>query len=43
VDVSKNYEKSDLLQILRILKTYDLLKEAQLDLFETPKARKAKS
>ncbi|MBI9021540.1 MAG: hypothetical protein JEZ10_09855 [Verrucomicrobia bacterium] len=33
VDVSKNYEKSDLLQTLRILKTYDLLKDAQLDLF----------
>jgi hypothetical protein len=33
VDTSKNYEKSDLLQTLRVLKTYDLLKEAQLDLF----------
>ncbi len=33
VDVSKNYEKSDLLQTLRILKTYDLLKDAQLELF----------
>ena len=33
VDLSKNYEKSDLLQILRILKTYDLLKDAQMDLF----------
>jgi hypothetical protein len=43
VDVSKNYEKSDLLQALRILKTYDLLKDAQLDLFQTSKARKSKS
>ncbi len=33
LDTAKNYEKSDLLQILRILKTYGLLKEAQLDLF----------
>jgi hypothetical protein len=33
VDLSKNDEKSDLLQTLRILKTYDLLKDAQLDLF----------
>lgn len=41
VDVSKNYEKSDLLQTLRILKTYDLLKDAQLDLFEKRKTRKA--
>ena len=43
VDVSKNYEKSDLLQTLRILKTYDLLKDAQLDLFEKPKGRKARA
>lgn len=41
VDVSKNYEKSDLLQILRILKTYDLLRDGQLDLFEKRKSRKA--
>lgn len=34
LDVQKNYEKSDLLQILRILKNYDLLKDAQLDLFK---------
>ncbi len=33
VDVNKNYEKSDLLQMLRILKNYDLLKDAQMDLF----------
>jgi hypothetical protein len=43
VDVSKNYEKSDLVQTLRILKTYDLLKDAQLELFAKPKARKSKS
>lgn len=41
VDVSKNYEKSDLLQTLRILKTYDLLKDAQLELFAKRKKRKA--
>lgn len=33
VDTNKNYEKSDLLQILRLLKNYDLLKESQLELF----------
>jgi len=33
VDAQKNYEKSDLLQILRILKKHDLLKDAQMDLF----------
>jgi hypothetical protein len=42
-DVSKNYEKSDLLQTLRLLKTYDLLKDSQLDLFEKRKARKPKA
>lgn len=43
VDVSKNYEKSDLLQTLRILKTYDLLKDAQLDLFSSKKKGARKS
>jgi hypothetical protein len=33
VEMSKNYEKSDLLQILRILKNYGLLREPQLELF----------
>ncbi len=44
VDVNKNYEKSDLLQMLRILKNYDLLKDAQLDLFRRkgPAKRQAK-
>ena len=40
VDVAKNYEKSDLIQTLRILKTYDLLKEAQLDLFAAKKTKR---
>ncbi len=34
VDVNRNYEKSDLLQTIRILKNYELLKDSQLDLFE---------
>ncbi len=41
LDVSKNYEKSDLIQTLRILKTYDLLKDAQLELFAARKRKKA--
>ncbi len=42
VDVKKTYEKSDLLQILRILKNYDLLKSGQMDLFaQTARRRKA--
>ena len=33
VDVRKNYDKSDLLQIIRLFKNYGLLKDKQLDLF----------
>jgi len=33
VDVKNNYEKSDVLQILRILKNYDLLRDPQMELF----------
>ena len=39
-EVNRNYQKSDLLQIIRILKNYDLLKEPQLELF---KGRRKKS
>ena len=38
--VNRNYQKSDLLQLIRILKNYDFFKEPQLELF---KARKSKS
>ena len=41
IDVKKTYEKSDLLQILRILKNYDLLKSGQMDLFAPSRRRKA--
>ncbi len=44
VDVKKNYDKSDLLQIIRILKNYDLLKDGQLELFgKKRKKRKLKT
>jgi hypothetical protein len=39
VDSQKNYERSDLLQTLRILKAHDLVKDAQLDLFRMRKKR----
>jgi hypothetical protein len=32
VEINRNYRKSDTLQLVRILKTYDLLKDPQLDL-----------
>jgi hypothetical protein len=40
IDVKKTYEKSDLLQILRILKNYGLLKSGQMDLFAHSRRRK---
>ncbi|MFA5257318.1 MAG: hypothetical protein WC360_04145 [Opitutales bacterium] len=33
VEINRNYSKSDLLQIIRILKIYDLVKDPQLALF----------
>ncbi len=32
-DANRNYQKSDLLQIIRILKNYDFFKEPQMELF----------
>ena len=43
IEVNRNYQKSDLLQIIRILKNYDFIKEPQLELFKTKRARKTKS
>ncbi|MFM1555816.1 MAG: hypothetical protein ACKJR1_04945, partial [Limisphaerales bacterium] len=43
IEVNRNYQKSDLLQIIRILKNYDLFAAPQLELFKMPKPkRKAK-
>lgn len=41
IEVNRNYQKSDLLQVIRILKNYDFFKERQLELFK-PKRRAAK-
>lgn len=38
-EVNRNYAKSDLLQVLRILKNYDLLKDAPLELFRPKRAK----
>ena len=45
-EVNRNYGKSDTLQVIRILKNYDLLKDAQLDLLgekPAPVARKPRT
>ncbi len=39
---NRNYQKSDVLQIIRILKNYEFFKEAQLDLFKSPRRKKRK-
>jgi hypothetical protein len=42
IEVNRNYQKSDLLQIIRILKNYDFLKGSQLELFKPKRPRKPK-
>jgi hypothetical protein len=39
-EVNRNYQKSDLLQIIRILKNYDFFKDPQLELFKQKRAKK---
>ncbi len=41
--VNRNYQKSDLLQIIRILKNYDFFREPQLELFRTKRKQQARS
>jgi hypothetical protein len=33
IEINQNYSKSDTLQVMRILKNYDLVKDTQLDMF----------
>jgi len=40
IETNKNYQKSDLLQVLRLLKNYDLIKEPQLELFGSKRRKK---
>jgi hypothetical protein len=40
IEVNRNYQKSDLLQIIRILKNYDFIKDRQLELFKPRRSRK---
>jgi len=39
-EANRNYQKSDLLQIIRILKNYEFFKEPQLDLFRSRRPRR---
>ena len=38
IQVNRNYQKSDLLQVIRILKNYDFIREPQLELFKPRRA-----
>ena len=40
VDVNKNYDQSDLLQVIRLMKHYDLLKDPQLELWTHGRPRR---
>lgn len=43
VEVNRNYQKSDLLQTIRILKNYDFCKEPQMELFKPNRRRAARA
>ncbi len=36
IEANRNYGKSDTLQVIRVLKNYDLIKDSQLDLLSSP-------
>ena len=40
---NRNYQKSDLLQVVRILKNYEFFKEPQMELFKTRKTRRSRN
>jgi hypothetical protein len=40
-ETNRNYQKSDLLQVVRILKNYEFFREPQMELFKTRKSRRA--
>ncbi|MFM1769659.1 MAG: hypothetical protein RJA22_2188 [Verrucomicrobiota bacterium] len=42
IEVNRNYQKSDLLQVIRILKNYDFFPEPQMELFKAGPRRAAR-
>jgi len=40
IEANRNYQKSDLFQVIRILKNYDFFKEPQLELFKSKRKRR---
>ena len=43
IQVNCNYQKSDLRQMIRILKNYDFFKEPQLELFKAKRRKRSKA
>ena len=43
IETNRNYEKSDILQVIRLMKCYDLVKDDQLELFSKRKSGRQKS
>jgi hypothetical protein len=43
VETNRNYQKSDVLQLLRVLKNYDFFREPQLELFKRPAKKPRKT
>ncbi len=41
IETNRNYEKSDILQVIRLMKCYDLIKDDQLELFSKRKTRRS--
>lgn len=40
IEVNRNYQKSDLLQVIRILKNYDFFKDPQMELFKSKRKQR---
>ena len=40
IHVNRNYQKSDLLQVIRVLKNYDFFREPQMELFKPKRSRR---
>jgi len=42
VEKNRNYQRSDILQLIRVLKAHGMLRERQMELFRAPKPRAAR-
>jgi hypothetical protein len=40
IEANRNYQKSDVLQVMRILKNYDFFKDQQMELFKVKRRKR---